>query len=906
MLPRYADIAAGAFPADLAHGLDQTAAGQALKEAYALGREQLFETYTKQPCDTRPLITSLSLLTDHATRSAFNIAGQLVGKDLSSEIAVIAVGGCGRGEMAPFSDVDLLFLISDTADPACNDVVEKTLYLLWDMKMKVGHATRTVSETLKLSEADVTIRTSVLENRFVHGNASLHQEMNDRLWSQLFSKTASDFVEQKLAERDDRHERNGAARYVLEPNVKEGKGGLRDLQALFWITKYVSGAHSLDDMVHEGYFTNDEKSAFEEAETFLWTVRCHLHLNAGRALEKLSFDQQVEIADRLGYQATEARAAVERFMQDFFRHTTTVGDLTRILLTKLEATHVKAKPTIQDRFRSFFAVRSKDVAPSGYRIEDGRLNISDPDAFLGDPVNIMRLFEEALKSKVLLHPDAMRIVSANLDLITEDLRANPEAQDIFLRTMLDYGNPERAMRRMNELGVLGKFIPEFERIIAMMQFNYYHHYTVDEHTIQCLKQLARIENGERSKRFPIVSDILKRGVNRRVLYVALLLHDIGKGLPQPHEIVGAEMAAEIAPRLGLDQSETDLVVWLVRHHLDMSDTAQKRDLSDPKTITDFAKFVQSVQRLNLLTALTVCDILGVGPGTLTAWKTELLRELYNNTRNALRDSGHDNLIIERVAEKQAEFSLALENAGIEAPTEGADRFYPAFWIGLDTASQVEFSRLLQSVEPDSIEMSLDADEGRDATRICFVLQDHPGIFSRLAGAIALAGMNVIDARTYTTTDGYATSVFWVQNNQGSAITERAPLDRLKSTIMKTLLGEVVAKTAIVSKDKIKKRERDIRMPTEITFDNDGSDLFTIIEVDARDRPGLLYDLTRMLADANIQIATATIATYGAQAVDTFYVKDIFGLKIRSPQKQATIAAKLKSAIEEGAERALTT
>ena len=904
MQSQFASIVADAF-ADLGSGtLSQTEFSKHLKAANESARQALFAHYQSHPFETRDFIGAISLLTDAAVSKAFEFACGQVGINDPDTVAVLAVGGCGRAEMAPFSDVDLLFLVRNSTDPLITQTVETTLYILWDLKLKVGHATRSVSETLKLSQSDITIRTSVLENRLITGDAKLHQNLNATLRSQLFSKTASEFVEEKLLEREQRHTRNGGARYVLEPNVKEGKGGLRDLQTLFWITKYISDATTPLEMAQAGYFSNDEMQAFVDAEAFLWTVRCHLHLNAGRAVEKLTFDQQADISKTLGYEDGAGRLAVERFMQDFFRHATTVGDLTRILLTALEATHVKAQPTFKQRISDLFSLSKTDAAPDGYMIEHGRLNISNPDSFLRNPINILRIFDTALESEVLIHPNAMRVISANLHLITAELRSDPEAQELFLQVLIDRNNPERALRRMNELGVLGKFIPEFERIIAMMQFNYYHQYTVDEHIIQCLSNLAKIERGEAAKDYPIVTKILKKGINRRVLYVALLLHDIGKGLPEAHEIIGEEMARKIAPQLSLEEGETELVAWLVRNHLLMSDVAQRRDITDPKTVRDFAENVQSVQRLDLLTVLTVCDILGVGPGTLTAWKAELLRQLYNTTRRVLRDGSPDAAIEDRVATNKSNLGELLGDWSKEERELELSRHYDDYWIGMDTDTHVALAESLRRLAPEGIEIDADLDGNRDITRICFSLQDHPGIFSRLSGAVALAGVNVVDARTYTTRDGFAVAVFWVQGTDRRAIRETRKLERLKEIIYKTLTGKLVARQEMKSKDKIAKREKDMQVATEITFDNDGSEVHTIIEVDTRDRPGLLYDLTRTLADANIRISSARIATYGAQAVDTFYVKDIFGLKIRSKQKQASIASNLKSAIQAGTEQAL--
>jgi [protein-PII] uridylyltransferase len=503
---------------------------------------------------------------------------------------------------------------------------------------------------------------------------------------------------------------------------------------------------------------------------------------------------------------------------------------------------------------------------------------------------------------MLIHPDAMRLVTANLHLINDEMRNDPEAQKLFLGLLLKHGNPERALRRMNELGVLAAFIPEFEPIVAMMQFNMYHHYTVDEHIIQCIRNLAQIERNELEEELPVASSILDDGVNRRVLYVALLLHDIGKGRDEDHSILGAQIARKVAPRLGLRPTEVDTVEWLIRYHLLMSDMAQKRDIADPRTVRDFAKAVQTRERLDLLCVLTVCDIRGVGPDTWNNWKASLIRALYRQTRRAM-EGGLEALNREqRGSDAKRNLRDALSDWDPKDLKVETARHYPPYWQGLHVTAHEVFAQLLRDLDDNDVAIDLAIDEDRDATRACFALADHPGIFSRLAGALALVGANVVDARTYTSKDGFATAVFWIQDADGRPY-EESRLKRLRSMIHKTLKGEVVAREAIKDRDKLKKRERAFKVPTHITFDNEGSEIYTIIEVDTRDRPGLLYDLTRTLADSNVYINSAVIATYGEQVVDTFYVKDMFGLKFYSESKQKSLERKLREAISQGAERA---
>lgn len=874
-----------------------------LREAMATGRKTIADAFTARPRAAAEMVRSYTYVTDTMVIATMRIAetwlAPLSPKAQKNPISLIAVGGYGRGDMAPFSDVDLLFLARSRMSDDAEALIEAMLYLLWDLKMKVGHSSRTIRDCLKLGADDFTIRTSMLEMRYLAGERTLADDLEEQLRAKLFSGTEREFVEAKLEERENRHSRQGE-RYMVEPNVKEGKGGLRDLQSLYWIAKYIHGVRAAAELVPLGVFRREEYETFRKAENFLWAVRGHLHLAAGRATEQLTFDMQVEVAGRMGYTDLRGRRAVEIFMQDYFRQATAVGDLTRIFIAKLEGESVRQQPLLERIF-----TRTPEVK-EGYVVQHSRLAVEDPVTFLSDKLNILRLFEEGLRSGLLIHPDAMRLVTANLHLIDNAMRTDPEAQKIFLGLLLNHGNPERALRRMNELGVLSAFIPEFEPIVAMMQFNMYHSYTVDEHTIQCIAQLAMMEKGDLTETLPVATEILAGGVNRRVLYVALLCHDIGKGRAEDHSILGARIARTVAPRLGLDREECDTVEWLVRYHLLMSDTAQKRDIADPRTVRDFAKMVGSVRRLDLMTVLTVCDIRGVGPSTWNNWKAALLRALYRQTRRALEDGMEDFTRANRGLEAKKALRKALPDWPKEDLRVEAKRHYAPYWQGLHVTAHVVFARMLRQLaakdDPSALQIHLYPDGERDATRACFAMVDHPGIFARLTGALALVGANVVDARSYTTKDGYVTSAFWIQDQNGRPY-DADRLPRLEQMMRKTLGGEVVASRALEPRDKLKKREKAFTVATNISFNNDASDIYTLIEVTGRDRPGLLYDLARTLTQANVYIANAVIATYGEQVVDTFYVKDMFGLKYHARSKQRFLEARLREAIDEGAKRA---
>jgi [protein-PII] uridylyltransferase len=819
----------------------------------------------------------------------------------AERLSVLAVGGYGREEMAPFSDVDLLFLTPYKVTPWAESAIESMLYILWDLKLRIGHATRSITDCLLMGKKDFTIRTTLLETRLISGDENLVSELDDRLWNELFQSSTTEFVTAKLEERLLRHKKHGENRYLLEPNIKEGKGGLRDLQSLFWIAKYIHHVQRPKQLIEKNVFTRFEFEKFASANDFLWKLRCHLHFINNRGSEQLNFDSQVEIAKRLNYEDTDGRLAVEHFMQDYFKHATCVGELTRIFLTDLEARHVKRLPNVGQILRSAGKRLTTKINPL-FKLQHNRINVIDDKIFSTNPINIFILFDEALRTGYLIHPYAMRLITSNIEFIDDTLRQNPDAQKIFLKLLLERGNPVRALRRMNELGVLSAFIPEFEYIVAMMQFNMYHHYTVDEHTIKCIENLALIEQNQLIEDLPVASDILRKGINRKVLYLALLLHDIGKGRKEDHSKLGSKLASKVCSRLGLNKSESEMIEWLVENHLLMSDVAQKRDLSDPRTVRDFATVVKSRTKLKLLTVLTICDIRGVGPEVWNNWKAQLLRNLYHITYKALSSGLEDIGAIANVDEAQHTLKKKLVNWDPKIIEQELGRHYKSYWQGLNSEIHFIMANLLKNISNTEIKLELKPDKDKDATMACFVMSDHPGIFSRLAGAVALAGANVVDARTYTSSDGFATAVFWLQHSKGTPYEEDG-FTKLKKTIDNSLSGNVITRKALNDKDKIKKRERDFHIPTEILFDNEGSEIYTIIEVDTRDRPGLLFDLTSTISKANIYIASAVIATYGVQAVDVFYVKDLFGLKLHSKSKRDSLSKKLIDAIDYGTKRA---
>src|SRR6478752_3927263 len=612
----------------------------------------------------------------------------------AERMAVVATGGYGRGLMAPESDIDLLFILPYKQTAWGEQVAEAILYCLWDMGLKVGHATRSVDESIRQARGDMTIRTAILEMRFLTGDQPLYDELVARFDREVVQGTASEFVTAKLAEREERHRRAGQSRYLVEPNVKDGKGGLRDLHTLFWIAKYVYRVREPQELVERHVFDQREFQIFQRCENFLWAVRCNMHFVASRAEERLSFDIQRDIAVRLGYSARPGLQDVERFMKHYFLIAKDVGDLTAILCAGLESRQAMPVPVLNRMVAKLRPRPRAQQLPGNAFFDDyNRINIISDKVFERDPVNLIRIFHIALKHKLAFHPDAMRAAARSLKLIDKEVRENEEANRLFVDILTAPEDAEVVLRRMNEVGVLGKFIPDFGRVVSMMQFNMYHHYTVDEHLLRCLGVLAEIEAGTNPE-YGLANDLMRsiQPRHREVLYVALFLHDIAKGRVEDHSIAGARIARRLGPRFGLAPSETETVAWLIENHLVMSTIAQSRDLSDRKTVENFSPVVQSLERMKLLTILTTADIRAVGPGVWNSWKAQLIRALYYETEPALTGGFSEVDRARRVALAQVEFRAELKDWPPPELDRYISRHYSAYWLKVDLPAKLEHAR----------------------------------------------------------------------------------------------------------------------------------------------------------------------------------------------------------------------
>ena len=880
----------------------RTAVLALLRDALSQGRAEIRRRFEERKGalenDGPAVLIATSYLMDQIIRVLYDFADQhaypAANPSAAERLGVVATGGYGRGELAPLSDIDLLFLRPYKQTPRGEQIVEFMLYLLWDLGLKVGHATRTVEESLRYAERDQTIRTALLEARYLWGDRELFDELTRGFAQKFYIGDGHDFVEAKLAERDQRHHRMGDSRYVVEPNVKEGKGGLRDLHLLFWIAKYLYRVREPGELVAKGVLTRGEARHFERAERFFATVRCHIHYLTGRADDRLSFDLQREIATRLGYQDRPGSRGVERFTKHYYLHAKTVGDLTRIFVAALEDSR-RRKPKLAALWQT---LRPRQL--EGFRLDGERLAVASPDAFAKDPVAILRLFHVAQENGLDIHPATLRLITQNIRLV-DRLRSDPEANRLFMEMLTSPNDPETTLRRLNEAGVFGRFIPDFGRVVAQTQHDMYHTYTVDEHTIRAIGILSRIESGVLKEDHPLSADVVHKILSRPVLYLAVLLHDIAKGRGGDHSILGADVAMQLGPRLGLSAAETETVAWLVRYHLAMSGTAFQRDLMDPKTIDTFAALVQSPERLRLLLVLTVCDIRAVGPNVWNNWKAALLRQLYGATEQVLSGGTLAGGRGERLKHIQAEVADRL--AGWPDADKDAHfaRGYAPYWLSFPPETLVRQAELVRGAERDKQPLAIEhrVDVERSVTEVTIYTLDTHGLFARLAGAMAISGANIVDAKIFTLANGMALDTFWLQDLEGKPFDGPQRLARLAARVELALSNRLDVQRELDSqRASWPKRDRVFTVEPRVLIDNNASDTFTVIEVNGRDRPGFLHVVTRALTRVNLQIASAHVTTYGERAVDVFYVKDLFGLKVVNQEKLKQVATAVETAIRD--------
>ncbi len=756
---------------------------------------------------------------------------------LAKGCLIMALGGYGRRRLAPSSDIDLLVYSESPFSRGQLAAIARMSAWSWPDGRRLSLLTHDADSLAAQISTEVTFLTSLMDRRVILGPAALGRQLDRVIKAELTKRGPVALIDAKLAEQDTRHHAQGDNRFFLQPDVKEGKGGLRDLHTLRWIGQFLLDDGATAALIKAGILKPAEAKKLDAAEAFFNQVRLHLHRLAGRAQDRLSFEWQASVASAMGYKDADPTVRAERFMRDYFRMTQDTGHLTRILCTALE-----------DRALAGGGVTSGRRTPAvrenldGFALHGNRLDLPDDAALKKHPAEILRLFRVAQMHAVDIHPDSFRRLRILLPRLTPLLRTSDTAHLIFWDILCDGRRNAQTLRRMNESGVLTALFEDFANIHAHMQYDMYHTFTTDEHTIHACALLHDISTGKLVDKAPLATALFPTLAMPRLLFLAMFLHDMAKGSGHDHAKAGAQIARKLVPRFGLADGEADMLAWLVENHLLMTATAFKRDMADDKTIDDFVAIVQSPERLKMLEIMTVADIMAVGAEVWNNWKGELLRQLYQRSYARLTGS-------------EAKSFVTDQDVGL--------------W----------FDR--QKPLP---QISIQRDAAGDFTRVMIAGHDTPGLFALLAGAIAAAGATIVQARIDTLPDGVALDTFDVQDVRGQSYENEKFLHK---TLRTALEGKLDIAADLVARRQ-QRRLRPARATTQVIIDNTASHQHTLVEVQAPDRPGLLYDITQSLSAEGLNIHAAKVATFGRQAADVFYVKDAFGLKILHPDRLASL------------------
>lgn len=755
-------------------------------------------------------------------------------------ITIVALGGYGRRELAPFSDIDIL-IVYDSKESDIAPFVRHFQEQLWAEGIKPSCQPMSLNEISPQMSQDHELATSLLDCRFISGDRKIFKKLESLLAHQKKSTPPHVFISQKLTERDARHLKMGDTRYQLEPNIKESKGALRDLQSLLWLTKALYNIKTPDDLVKKKVLTSAEAKTLKKAYAFFWAARCHLHHLRNRANERLSFDIQPDIALRMGYKNKDTNLRAEEFMKDYFLLSMDVGHLTRTLCTDFETRSLALGGTSGTRKLSFSDMRD------GFPIKNNRLSVPGPQYFLDLPERLIKIFLTQQASGLDIHPNAYRAIQSSLGKAAATLPKNKQALSLFLDILLHPRKSTDTLRRMNEAGVLSTLIPAFKNIRAHMQYDMYHTYTADEHTLRAVGIMHDLENGRLADIAPLASQLFKVIHSTKALYLAMFLHDIAKGTGKNHAEEGAKIARDLCPKMGLSNDETETVAWLVEQHLLMTMTVLKRDLNDKKTIESFVSIVQSPERLKLLTILTTADVMAVGADKWNNWKSGLITDLFQKAERLM----------------------------MNLPEEGTQekKILSSFENTFDTQVRI----LPKPAE--------------GVSEVTVYTTDRHGLFSTLTGALAVSGASIVDARIRTLKNGMALDTFYIQGTNGKIYEND---NFLTKTVRKALAAQMNIDQEVQSHQKLQsKKTRNFTVQPRVIIDNSVSNDHTVIEINAKDRPGLLHDVAKALSAEHLQIHTAKITTFGSRAVDVFYVRDSFGLKIINQEKLRTIEENLR-------------
>jgi [protein-PII] uridylyltransferase len=800
-------------------------------------------------------------------------------------MVLVALGGYGRGELHPLSDLDLMVIFDGEMGPYVQRATQGLLYTLWDLGLQVGHAVRSLPDCVAMARTDFPSRTSMQQARYLIGDRRLFNRFRKILAENVYRKDFAQFLETTMAERDQRYRKFGGSPYIGEPNVKESAGGLRDIHTAMWLASTKFGTRTLRELTDKRLITDREREAADAALTFLWRVRNELHFLSGHKNDVLSRDIQPQIAKNFGYAADDMSLAVEKFMRDYYLHARVIHRVSKRLIARCRETLSRPKP-VQRRLR-------QEALADGLFVLDGSLHLVDADgrAFREDPTRLMKVFWHSHQLGFDLGIDVERAIEESLELIDERFQRSPEVRDLFLAICRNWGRTAQTLREMHELGVLGRYLPEWGALTCLVQYDVYHRFTADQHSLLAVENLEALAPGQTAEAEGI-AEVLNEVARPDLLMLGMLLHDIGKGKGHGHVAKGIPLIHELTARIGLPPEDADAAVLLVAHHLTLSHIAQRRDIHDPKTVASLAAVVGTPERLRMLYLLTFADMRAVGPGVMTGWMARILWEVYSRTLASLTGGKLERPSRETVAERVAEEAGGSRGAAVAHLAMMSDRYL------ITTSAQriAAHLRLVERLEEDVVATELFHHPDLGSTELVIVTKDVAGLFSLIAGTLAAEGVNILSAQIHTRADGIALDTFQVNDPFGEAVTEDARWRRTLAALRRVLRGEQTVEELLAARRSSRPGPETVAGPPKIAVDNQLSDTHTVVEVKCPDRVGLLYLITRTFQSLGLDIGSARIATEIEQAYDTFYVTDRQGRRVEDPAQMDRLRDALEDAL----------
>ena len=863
--------------------------GQQAREYLQLAKLDLWQRQSAG-ASGHEIVEGYTAVMDHLLQALFNAASVIYAERfprLDQRCTVIAQGGYGRGELNPCSDIDLLFLYQHKRDPYVENVAERILYSLWDTRLTVGHAMRNVRECVRLAASELKVKTSLLDARFLCGDEGLYREFAVAMERDVLSRGAERFFQDKLAETRERHQRYGDSVYVLEPQLKEAEGGLRDLHTAMWMAKVKFKTNIIAELVQKSVITEREREELEAARDFLWRVRNALHFRSGQHQDQLTFEYQERIAEDLGFHPTANLKGVEHFMRTYYLHAATVN---RFADEIIERCLERPRP-----YRLIGRFSTRQIRP-GVRISYGVLSISGADLLQEDPTNLIRVFVDAQRHNVPISNSTKRVLRANLGLMDDACRRDARAVAAFFDVLGGKHKVYDTLLEMHRVGVLGAFLPEFGHLLCMVLHDLYHTYTVDEHSLIAVKELEKLFAGEHKEVAPLLTQVMRQVDHVEILFLALILHDIGKGHGSGHSERGAGMIDDIAARLQLNTDDAGQLKFLVSQHLTMSHLAQRRDIHDQRLLIDFAKRVETLDNLKKLYLLTFADMRAVGPKIWNNWHDMLLSELYRNTadifeREAFVEEDYAERI-QRIKQRVVAAADGVETAALDAFLDDMpDRYF----LGTAEENIAHHVQLARGLEGEPFVTEVKHFPEREFSEFTVITGDRPGLFSMLTGVLLAHGMNILTASINTSRAGLALDIFRISHgDQPEAAQRPERWDRIVAALGRVLAGELDVEQLVATsyRPSVLAKRFVPHVPTEVEIDNTVSEYFTVLDVYTQDRVGILFAITNTLFHLGLSIHIAKITTNVDQVLDVFYVTDAAGQKILDPSRLAQVQAEL--------------